>query len=186
MMQEEKWNKYHLKSQGLTLLELMISLLILSIVAVIAITGLHSVLLTRERTSIVAQQLKQLQMAHFQMQRDFSQMVDQPFINQLATAIRFDANGFTNPLSVESRSTLQRISYEFQGNQLIRSAWQTIEQGPLSQPGSQVLIEGVDRFGIEAIYLNEGIFPALISVNFNLENRGHVQWFFNIAGGSYG
>jgi len=113
-------------------------------------------------------------------------MVDQPIVNLLGTTIQFDANGFTNPLSIESRSTMQRISYEFQGNQLIRSAWQTLEQGPLSQPGSQVLIEGVDHFGIEAIYLNEDIFPIIILLNFNLENRGHILWSFNIAGGRYG
>jgi len=186
-MTQQKWITCNQKHQGLTLLELMIALVILSLVAVITISGLHPVLLSRERTRIFAQQLQQLQMAHFQMQRDFTQMVDQPIVDNFGTMIQFDANGFTNPLSMESRSTMQRIRYTFQENQLIRSAWQTVEQGPFSQSGSRVLIEDIDHFNIETTYLSEeGILPAHISLNFNLENRGHVHWSFNIAGGGNG
>jgi len=111
-------------NSGFTLLEILIALLILAIIAGITTAGLQQILTVHERSSQATQQLKKLQITMVVMQRDIEQAINYPaqsaFIGN-QNEITFTRTGYRNPLMAYARSTLERIRYSVNGNELIRA-----------------------------------------------------------------
>lgn len=168
--------------QGFTLLEVIVALLVLAIISVIAVTGLQAVILSHNRTTEVSERLAQLQMARLQMQRDFSQMIGAPLINQAGTQITFMGNGYINPMAAEARSTLQFIEYTLQDAQLVRQTWQTPEQGFELEPSGRILLTEILQLQMNPLTRPITADLSAIEVSITFENRETLVWYFNLEG----
>ena len=142
----------HRRAGGFTLLELLIALAIFGLLSVMSYTGLKSVLDQHAGTDEAADRLGELQKIYLVMQRDIEQIVPRPvrseYGDRLAAleggeVLQFTRGGWSNPLQ-RPRSSLQRVGYAFQDDELVRYAWQVLDRAqdslPLQQPLSAAVI----------------------------------------------
>ena len=122
---------------GFTLLELLIALAIFVIIATITTSVMYYAVTTRDRINKHADNLSALHVAITLLQHDLAQIVERPvrstkeqllpaFIG-LANYIEFTHGGMGNPQSILKRSSLQRIAWSCQNNQLIRRSWPALD-----------------------------------------------------------
>ncbi len=126
------------KALGFTLIELLIAVAIFATVAVMAGTGLRSVLTARDITEENAKRLSELQRGMLIIQNDIEQIINRkvrdeygdsvPAIKGSASDgfITFTRTGTLNPLKLR-RSSLQRITYQLEETDLMRMAWYYID-----------------------------------------------------------
>jgi len=141
---------------GFTLLELLVALAIFGLLAVMSYSGLHSVLEQRSMTELEADRLGRLQKIYLIMQRDIEQVVPRPVRDEYgaelppvagAEVLQLTRGGWRNPLG-QARSTLQRVSYAFEDEQLIRYTWSVLDRAQDSQPVRQTLSEDFTQMEI--------------------------------------
>lgn len=142
------------KVKAFTLLELLVALSIFALIAVIAYTGLNTVLMTRTKTQLQAAQLAEIQMASLWLRRDMEQCVARtvrdnygsalPLLQGETTAIELTRAGWQNPLQ-RTRSTLQRINYYLENSQLWRAYWQVLDRAQDSQPQVIAVLSQVEK-----------------------------------------
>jgi general secretion pathway protein J len=143
------------RSRGFTLLEILIALAIFALLAVMAYSGLSSVLRTREITDARADALNQLVMANRLLARDLEQVVPRPIRDEygdtqppllggstIGRIIELTRGGWRNPAG-QLRSTLQRVAYRVDEESLIREYWVTLDRAQESEPLEQTLLDGV-------------------------------------------
>lgn len=126
---------------GFTLIELLIALSIFALISVIAFTGLQASIDSRERTTLQAERLHEIQMAFNFIRQDLEQVVPRPIRDQMGDLdpknafqlvldeLVFTSGGRSNPLGVE-RSSLERLGYGLKDDTLIRSRWLALDQPP--------------------------------------------------------
>ncbi|MDH5393798.1 MAG: type II secretion system minor pseudopilin GspJ [Gammaproteobacteria bacterium] len=194
------------RTQGFTLLELLIAMSIFSLISIMAFSGLRSVLFNKEIVDIELQRLSEIQRSILNLTRDIEQSVDRPIRDELGTTrpalsggqnvdstlLEFTRNGWRNPAR-QSRSQLQRVAYSFEDNQLIRQYWYHLDHLQDSQPVRRVLLTGVEN--IEVRYLDrewssswpsltqQAASPALpraIEITFELKGWGKISRLFRI------
>jgi general secretion pathway protein J len=149
---------------GFTLLELLIAVIIFSLIAAMAYSGLNNVLNARSKTEARVQQLYQLQMALTLMERDVEQTVDRPVRDQYGDEkpalvgneygdflLEFTHTGWLNPLSAP-RSNLQRVAYWVKDEKLYRTIWYVLDRAQDSKHYDTVLLDGVKN--LEFKYLD--------------------------------
>lgn len=154
----------HTYSRGFTLLELLISLVIFSLIAAMAYSGLNNVLIARSQTEAKVQQLYKLQMALTMMERDVEQVVDRPIRDEYGDEkpalvgneygdylLEFTHTGWLNPLS-SPRSNLQRVAYSIKEEKLIRTIWYALDRAQDSEHFDTVLLDDVKN--LEFRYLD--------------------------------
>ena len=100
--------------KGFTLLEILISLFVLSIVAAIITTGLNMVVKTQVRVEKKYRELAEVQLALTIFERDLQQIIDRPILDENGTTqaalqisenrIEFTCAGYSNPFSMNKRS----------------------------------------------------------------------------------
>ena len=143
------------RSRGFTLLEILIALAIFALLAVMAYSGLNSVLRTREITEARADALNALVMANRMLARDLEQLVARPIRDEygdvqppllggstIGRMIELTRGGWRNPAG-QLRSTLQRVAYRLDEDSLIREYWATLDRAQDSEPLEQNLLDGV-------------------------------------------
>ena len=136
----------HRRAGGFTLLELLIALAIFGLLSVMSYSGLKSVLDQHAGTDEAADRLGELQKIYLVMQRDIEQIVPRPVRSEYGDplsaleggeVLQFTRGGWSNPLQ-RPRSSLQRVGYAFQDNELVRYTWQVLDRAqdtlPLQQP----------------------------------------------------
>ena len=146
----------HARSRGFTLIELMIALTIFAILSVMAYTGLSSLLDTRAHTDARARELAQLQTAMMLISRDVENAIDRPIRNQYGDFVaamlgegeddgqlELTRAGWRNPAGV-TRSSMQRVAYTVEDNQLLRATWRVLDQAQDSEPIKTVVMDEVD------------------------------------------
>jgi general secretion pathway protein J len=148
-------------SQGFTLLELLVALAIFSLIAVMAYGGLETVLNQQARTQENAESLAALQKTYLVMQRDIEQMVPRPIRDEYGdsqpaligtTLFQFTRGGWNNPAN-HPRSTLQRVGYSLQDQQLMRYAWMVLDRAQDSAPVQQPLASDIKSMQVR--YLDQ-------------------------------
>ena len=196
--------------QGFTLIEVMIALLIFAIMAVIATTGLSTVLKSRDLARSNAERLAKLQIAMVIMQNDFTQMINRRIINNKGALIpaiisqqnyaEFTRAGYLNPLMALQRSTLQRVAYEFNNNKLIRITWPVLDRAPDTKPMQRVLLKNVTHMQIRYLDTknrfytswpppqttatqNKNQLPKAVEISINIAKWGSIQRIFVIPSG---
>lgn len=126
------------KASGFTLIELLIAVAIFATIAVMAGSGLRSVLSARDITEENAKRLSELQRGMLIIQNDIEQIINRkvrdeygdsvPAIKGSASDgfITFTRAGVLNPLKLR-RSSLQRVTYQLEETDLVRMAWYYID-----------------------------------------------------------
>lgn len=148
-------------SKGFTLLELLVALAIFGLLAAMSYGGLQAVLNQQQHTEQAADRLAELQKMYLLMQRDIEQVVprivrdeygdaQQPLVG--SDTLRLTRGGWRNPAG-RQRSTLQRVGYAYEEQQLVRYTWSVLDRAQDSEPLKQPLIEDVERMQIR--YLDD-------------------------------
>jgi len=107
------------RTQGFTLLEILIALSIFSVMAVISTVALYNVFHTQEAINSESQTLAELQLASIRIKHDIHQLLNRP-IRFEKSSIAFTTGGNINPLAIIKQSTLIRVKYVLEKNQLLR------------------------------------------------------------------
>ncbi len=148
---------YPSRADGFTLLELIVSLVIFSIMSIMAYQGLRNVMDARETAEHKAQNLRELQKAFLIMEQDFGQLANRPVRDSYGAPlaafltppsyedkrVEFTRAGWRNPLG-RPRSNLQRIAYGIKDNTLIRYHWVELDRALGSEPIATELLSGVE------------------------------------------
>jgi general secretion pathway protein J len=144
------------RAGGFTLLELLIALAIFGLLSVMSYSGLKSVLDQHAGTDEAADRLAELQKIYLVMQRDIEQIVPRPVRGEYGDrlpaleggeVLQFTRGGWNNPLQ-RPRSSLQRVGYAFQDDELVRYAWQVLDRAQDSLPLQQPLTAAVSSMSV--------------------------------------
>ncbi len=198
-------------SRGFTLIELLVAMFLLAILGTAGFTMLTQISATREAIEEQATRLAQLQRTFYWLSEDITQAIDRPvrssvdeplpaFQVNLAGGSLFDLTraGWANPIAnvLPPRSDLQRVSWSFEGDTLLRSYWYHLD--PLDEAPSRTrqLLDRIKDLNLR--YLNaEGswsdtwppansgsldedvpVLPRAIELEFELEDLGRVRRVF--------
>ena len=148
---------------GFTLLELLVALAIFGLLAAMSYSGLQAVLKQQAHTEQAADRLGELQKLYLIMQRDIEQIVprtvrdefgdvQQPLVG--GDALQLTRGGWRNPAG-RQRSTLQRVGYAYDDEQLVRYSWSVLDRAQDSEPLEQPLIDDVERMGLRYLDGND-------------------------------
>ena len=148
-------NHNRIKASGFTLVELLISVAIFATVALMAGTGLRSVLTARDVAEDNATRLSELQRGMNIIQNDIEQIINRkvrdeygdmlPAVEGSATDgyIVFTRTGVQNPLKLQ-RSSLQRIAYLIDDTDLVRQAWYYVDGAVEDNAQETIIISDID------------------------------------------
>lgn len=193
---------------GFTLLELLVALAIFGLLAAMSYSGLQAVLEQQAHTEQAADRLGELQKLYLIMQRDIEQIVprtvrdefgdaQQPLVG--GDALQLTRGGWRNPAG-RQRSTLQRVGYAYDDEQLVRYSWSVLDRAQDSEPLEQPLIDDVERMGLRYLDGNDewreqwpdavaainadpaGIPPLPKAVEVTIEHKmfGTLVWLFQL------
>jgi len=152
-----------LACKGFTLLELLVALAIFGLLAAMSYGGLQAVLEQQSYTEQAADRLGALQKMYLIMQRDIEQIVprtvrdefgdtQQPLVG--GDALQLTRGGWRNPAG-RQRSTLQRVGYAYDDEQLVRYTWSVLDRAQDSEPLQQPLIEDVENMQLRYLDGND-------------------------------
>lgn len=146
--------------RGFTLIEVLIAMAITAFVALVAYTSLSAVISGVEGARTQAQRMHELSRAMTVISRDIRQFANRPVINefgQRASALEggplasrtlaFTRAGWHNTVDIP-RSTLQRVSYFLDGEDLVRLSWPVLDPVGAIEPQTVTLLQGVRRFEV--------------------------------------
>ncbi len=152
------------KNIGFTLIEVIIAMSIFAIISIMAYSGLHSVMNSKERTESSLERLQALQLTMLTLTSDFQQLASRnghdalrgrllPLTTQNSDYISaFTRSGWRNPAK-QARSTLQRVAYLMDDDKLVRRYWTHIDRADDDQFVERVLINNIES--LEIRYLDE-------------------------------
>lgn len=194
-------------SCGFTLLELLVALAIFAIVAVLAYGGLGTVLDQRILTEESAERLAELQKTYLIVQRDIEQLVPRAIRDEFgdeqaaisgAAQFQLTRGGWRNPLN-NPRSSLQRVGYALQEQQLIRYSWLVLDRAQDSEPREQVLATGIDSISVRYLDIDDSWqeqwppelvtgsgerppdeLPRAVEMTLEHEHYGEIRWLFQL------
>jgi general secretion pathway protein J len=142
---------------GFTLIEVLVAMAIFAILSALAYGTLSQTLLSAEILSDRMDRLQALQRTMRMLTDDIQQLAPRPvrdelgenFIPAMSTgfqsgfAIELTRGGWNNPMTLP-RSTLQRVAYRIEEDQLVRYQWMVLDRTLSNQPVSVVLLDGVE------------------------------------------
>ena len=193
-----------MRPKGFTLIEILIALFIFSILALIVTSALKTAINAQSNTEKHAARLTQLQIALTLLSRDLEQSISRPIINVTGAnevaflgtkqSITFTHAGLSNPLEKSPRSTLQRVSYRFEKNRLLRETWSALDLSRASEPLRKVILNGITQANFE--YLdnderfqnrwppagqnNNSEFPRAVRMVITLRDLGKMEQLYVI------
>lgn len=192
---------------GFTLIEVMIALFILTIVGVMTSTGLNTAMRTHEHIEEKSKTIHELQLAMMIIEQDIQQIINRPILNEagfespavitLDNYLEFTRSGWINPFEMNERSTLQRVAYLLDDNNLVRISWKVLDRYSRTKIESQLLISNVKSFHIRVLpennflinpppnfllpYMNVGI-----QVDIDINGLGQIRRLIPIASTTFG
>lgn len=143
---------------GFTLIELLVAMFLLAVLGTAGFRMLTQINATREAIDEQADRLAQLQRTFYWLADDITQAVDRPvrsslddplpaFQVNLAGGSLFDMTraGWVNPVAeaLPPRSDLQRVSWSFEGDGLLRSYWYHLDPVDEAPVRSRLLLDRI-------------------------------------------
>jgi general secretion pathway protein J len=154
------------RQRGFTLLELLISSIIFAIMALMAYGGLSNVIDNSEASGEALDRLREVQQSISILDRDFSQIVERPVRDEygvtqpyLLTNVNSDElveltrGGRVNPAKM-LRSSLLRVAYLFEENELIRLQWQHLDRAQGIEPKQTTILKDIEDITIKFLDSN--------------------------------
>lgn len=198
-------------ARGFTLLELIIAIAIFSLISVMAYSGLYSAQLTSQRVEEAGERLSALQVAFSLIARDLQQSVNRPVRDafgemQLAfmgtrtgvgAMLEFTRTGLRNPAAFP-RSSLQRVAYAVEEDELLRLVWPSLDRGYGAEPVRTPILKGVKQvelrfMDIERNWVDqwppmtlenatESVLPVAVEVTVDTADQGKLVRLFRVPG----
>lgn len=198
-------------TRGFTLLELIIAIAIFSLISVMAYSGLYSAQLTSQRVEEAGERLSALQVAFSLIARDLQQSVNRPVRGafgeiQMAfmgtrtgvgAMLEFTRTGLRNPAAFP-RSSLQRVAYAVEEDELLRLVWPSLDRGYGAEPVRTPILKGVRQvelrfMDIERNWVDqwppmtlenttESVLPVAVEVTIDTADQGKLVRLFRVPG----
>src|SRR3990167_3967969 len=176
------------KTQGFTLIEILVALLIFAIIGILAAMSLKTIINAHRKLKIVDQHLLQLQISMTLIRRDLTQIIDRKvrdangnqesaFVADGPTEIVFTRTGLLNPFNTQRRSDMQRVGYVLQCDQLVRLTWDVLDQPPGAKPESEIILKGVQSLSWQFITDNgttSEVWPPATGSTMQQEMKSHL------------
>lgn len=184
------------QQKGFTLLELVIAMAVFAVIMIMVMGGLNIVLKSQDQVSAKAKRLGELQMAVVVLVRDLNQIIERPVRNNAGDLtgvitinpkdlirLEFTSGGNVNPNQMYQRSTLQRIGYGLDNENLIRFSWPVLDRVTETQMLRRHVLGGVVGFDAEFLnnkgeFVNDGSTAIAIYIDIDLGKDGHFQRTF--------
>ena len=147
------------RQNGFTLMEVLIAVTITAVIGLGVWQVMSSIVLSRDRVDAVAQEFDGLQEAMLLLERDMVQVVNRPIRDiygdfkpgltnrEEGFALTLTRQGWRNPLGLR-RSALQRVAWEYTGEELRRRYWPVVDQGQEDNSQDLMLLDRVTVFEI--------------------------------------
>ena len=143
--------------RGFTLIEVLVALAVFAVLAALAYGTLNQSLLSAEILNDRMDRLQSIQRTVRMLADDLQQLAPRPIRDELGDnfrpaldtgfqsgfAIELTRGGWSNPV-VLPRSTLQRVGYRIEDNELIRYQWFTLDRTLSNDPVAVTLLDGVE------------------------------------------
>lgn len=155
------------------MLELLIAMVLFAIMATLAYGGLRTVINTSSGVQRQMKRLEALQRSMLFIERDLRQLVARPMNTdsakkrsavELASSgkvlIEFTRGGNPNPAGL-IRSSLQRVSYVLEEDELIRQTWGQVDHLQATKPVEMNLLGKVNKVKFRVLDIN---------------NKWHTSW----------
>ena len=197
-------------NSGFTLLELVVAIAIFGLMAAMAYGGLGSVLNTRDHADRQADRLAEVQKAWTIIGRDITQAIDRPVRDSYcsdmppllgssygSTVLELSRSGRRNPMA-QPRSSLQRIAYLFEDENLQRQSWRVLDRSSDSEAQSAQLLTGIKAVELRFMDKNrewqpqwpaaaalptDPPLPLAIELTLEMKDWGRMSRIFEVAGG---
>jgi general secretion pathway protein J len=190
----------HSPEAGFTLLEIIISLFILVIVGVVINTGLGITVKNAEHIAVDITAIRELQLGMTIMAHDIQQMINRPIVGETGEEVpafvlsdgyvEFTHAGFMNVMAKKPRSTLQRVAYILDDNEITRITWDALDRASVSKVDSQILLHNVRSFQIHVISEKNSVRPEsvkktnsniAIEIEIDLLGVGYIKRIIPVA-----
>lgn len=149
------------RARGFTLIEIVIAAAIFAVFGLLAFGSLNRIIAQDEALRASAGRLQELQFAVRRMTGDLYQAQPRPVRDVLGAEtvgamiagaasefpLEFTRGGWSNTIG-GARSTLQRVAYLIDDDELVRLHWQVLDRTLSSQPVRVVLLEGVRQLNM--------------------------------------
>jgi len=186
-------------SKGFTLIEVLVSIVILSIIAVVSTNFLQSSVEARDESSKKLQNIKELNIASSILRRDIRQIINVPMRDYFGNDLKgnfiadtaSDSLVFTTLVNASySTSRIRRVEYLYQNNALIRKQYYADNPYSYDEFFETTLLEDISE--IEFSYLGTSKWyaswpidlitqrkiPELIKITFTRNNLEY-EWIIN-------
>ena len=186
-------------SKGFTLIEVLVSIVILSIIAVVSTNFLQSSVEARDESSKKLQNIKELNIASSILRRDIRQIINVPMRDYFGNNLKgnfiadtaSDSLVFTTLVNASySTSRIRRFEYLYQNNALIRKQYYADNPYSYDEFFETTLLEDISE--IEFSYLGTSKWyaswpidlitqrkiPELIKITFTRNNLEY-EWIIN-------
>ena len=179
---------------------MVIAVSIFALMGVIAFGGLGQMTRTGQAVADANDRLSDLQFAVVYFSRDWTQVSPRGIRNQYGDeesniviaedSITFTRSGWDNLLG-QPRSSLQRVQYLVDDNQLLRRYWRSLDHGIGEQPIQVVLLDNVES--MEVVFqnplgkpvdtsYNDGD-PILLAIKLELPDFGEITRLLEVPSG---
>ncbi|MEZ8101304.1 type II secretion system minor pseudopilin GspJ [Vibrio bivalvicida] len=198
------------RSQGFTLIEVLVAIAIFASLSVGAYQVLNQVQRSNEVSMERSERLKALQRALVFMDNDFRQMAlrqsrtngEEPsamllqwkdyLLDSDAKGVMFVRSGWHNPQQQFPRGEVSKVGYRIKDKQLQRVWWRYIDT-PAGQEGIVMpLLDGVDSFEMRFFdgkkwqknWETKLALPQAVALNLELEDYGKIERIYLTSGGA--
>lgn len=189
--------------KGFTLLEVLVSIAIFSMLAIISYTTLDTYIDQRERLTEHYGKLERLQRVFILLERDIQFMVNRKRRNgsDIEAAILSKNQDMLLTLTVtqpdfdnQTGASLKRVQWRLEDKEMVRASWQILDHDGQVEPSEFVVSDEVDKIELDYLYydksqgidktssLKDDAFPDGIEINLWLESGEQYRRVFSIAG----
>jgi general secretion pathway protein J len=197
-------------ARGFTLIEVLVALAIFAILAALAYSTLNQTLLSAEFLNDRMDRLQAIQRSMRMLTDDLRQLAPRPVRDELGDnwrpaldtgfqsgfAIELTRGGWSNPVALP-RSTMQRVGYRIEDNELVRYQWFTLDRTLSNDPVGVTLLDGVESLQFR-FFEREGEFseqwppesnqgagerlrPRAVEIVLRLEDEGELIRLVEVA-----
>ena len=176
---------------GFTLIEVLIAMAITGVIALLAYSSLNTVITSVDAVRREASQTHQLNRAFQVLSRDLRQVVERSIRDEfdgLESALEggplarqtlaFTRAGWHNTVDLP-RSTLQRVAYYLEDEQLIRASWAVLDRAGSAEPREVTLLRDVEAFDVQFL---QDVGQLRIDRGIELDRRlGADNWIADVS-----
>lgn len=189
-----------MNKKGFTIIEVLVTLIILSMIAMISSNILQSSLISEKESSERLSSMTELSLASSSVRRDIRQIVNVSikdfYGNKLYGTFISDMNKenlmFTTKVKSFSNevSPLKRVEYVIEDKNFIRKQYYSSNPYTLDSYNKSILIKNIDNFKMSFLDSNKWYqswpvnkitskkIPTLIKIEFSLDNKSY-NWIIN-------